>query len=122
MRRPRHKLQVSTFPFLAVLLGTMGALILLLLVMDRRSKIVARNKAIAAHSAQVAARVKKGDQYLQEVEARRAEWERKRQELHDLLLYQEKELAQARQGVDAKLSAFNVDLHKEKQALTDLEK
>ena len=31
MRRPRHKLHVSTFPFLAVLLCEMGALILFLL-------------------------------------------------------------------------------------------
>jgi len=38
MRR-RHKLEVSTFPFLAVLLCAMGALILLLLIMDRRAKI-----------------------------------------------------------------------------------
>lgn len=44
MRRARSKLQVSTFPFLAVLLAAMGALIFLLLVMDRRSKVVARNK------------------------------------------------------------------------------
>src|SRR6476646_6750391 len=53
MRRPRHKLQVSTFPFLAVLLCAMGSLILFLLVMDRRAKIAARNKArdaVAAHS------------------------------------------------------------------------
>ena len=41
MRRQRQKLQVSTFPFLAVLLAAMGSLILLLLVMDRRAKIVA---------------------------------------------------------------------------------
>lgn len=48
MRRPRQKLQVSTFPFLAVLLCAMGSLILFLLVMDRRAKIVARNKALQA--------------------------------------------------------------------------
>ena len=36
MRSRRHKLQVSTFPFLAVLLCAMGALLLVLLVMDRR--------------------------------------------------------------------------------------
>lgn len=48
MRRPRHKLQVSTFPFLAVLLCAMGSLILFLLVIDRRAKLVARNKALQA--------------------------------------------------------------------------
>ncbi|HEY1861293.1 MAG TPA: hypothetical protein VGG61_13110, partial [Gemmataceae bacterium] len=48
MRRRRHVLQVSTFPFLAVLLCTMGSLILLLLVIDRRAKAVARFKAAQA--------------------------------------------------------------------------
>ena len=48
MKRSRHGLQVSTFPFLAVLLCTMGSLILLLLVMDRRGKAVARAKALLA--------------------------------------------------------------------------
>src|SRR5271154_2559893 len=45
MRRRRTVLQVSTFPFLAVLLCAMGALILVLLVMDRRAKVVSQNKA-----------------------------------------------------------------------------
>src|SRR5690349_14263418 len=48
MRRRRRALQVSTFPFLAVLLCTMGSLILLLLVIDRRAKEAARNKALQA--------------------------------------------------------------------------
>jgi hypothetical protein len=48
MRRRRHVLQVSTFPFLAVLLCTMGSLILLLLVIDRRAKAVARFKVSQA--------------------------------------------------------------------------
>ncbi len=86
MRRPRHKLQVSTFPFLAVLLGAMGALILLLLVMDRRSKIVARTRAIEAHAAQLAvSKSKKLDTSAADEAARLAEWERRREELHDLL-------------------------------------
>ena len=44
MRRRRHTLQVSTFPFLAVLLCAMGSLILMLLVLDRRARVVARAK------------------------------------------------------------------------------
>src|SRR5579862_5067503 len=44
MRRSRHKLEVSTFPFLAVLLCAMGSLIFLLMVMDKRAKIVAQHK------------------------------------------------------------------------------
>ena len=50
MRKRRHVLQVSTFPFLAVLLCAMGSLILLLLVIDRRAKVVARAKALQAAS------------------------------------------------------------------------
>src|SRR5207237_7305841 len=94
MRRPRHKLQVSTFPFLAVLLGAMGALILLLLVMDRRSKVVARNRALEAHAAQVAAeraaRTKLADRTAEEVAARCADWDMQRQKLHEMLLAQER--------------------------------
>src|ERR1700684_2138955 len=103
MRRPRHKLQVSTFPFLAVLLGAMGALILLLLVMDRRSKIVARARVMEGHAAPTAARAKKLDHHFQDEEARRAEWERKRQELHELLRAQEEVVTKERQGLAAKI-------------------
>ncbi len=51
MRRPRRKLEVNTFPFLAVLLCAMGSFILLLMVIDRRAKIVSQNKAYEAHLA-----------------------------------------------------------------------
>jgi len=44
--RKRKKLEVSTFPFLAVLLCTMGALILLLLVMDKKSQKGSLRKGI----------------------------------------------------------------------------
>ena len=46
--RKRKKLEVSTFPFLAVLLCTMGSLILLLLVMDKKAKKAALEKAYEA--------------------------------------------------------------------------
>ena len=45
MRGRRHKLQVSTFPFLAVLLCAMGSLILILLVMDRKAHRAAQARA-----------------------------------------------------------------------------
>ncbi len=50
MRRPRKHLEVSTFPFLAVLLCAMGSLILILMVFDRRAKLAAneRNRLAAA--------------------------------------------------------------------------
>ena len=57
MRRPRSKLQVSTFPFLAVLLCAMGSLLLFLFIMDRRAKIVERNRAVAAREAYAASRL-----------------------------------------------------------------
>ena len=72
MRR-RRKLEVSTFPFLAVLLCAMGSLILVLLAMDRKAKLAARAKA------ELAAR-----KVVEEAEllaaARRAEWEKVRQD------------------------------------------
>ncbi len=46
MRRRRQGLQVSTFPFLAVLLCAMGSLILLLLIIDRQAKRAGRAKAL----------------------------------------------------------------------------
>src|SRR5262245_53912587 len=85
MRRSRHKLQVSTFPFLAVLLGAMGSLIFLLLVMDRRAKLVALNKARAAQEARLT-ELSKADQTRQE------DWERQRQALHETLAARERTL------------------------------
>ena len=77
MRR-RHSLQVSTFPFLAVLLCTMGSLILLLLVIDRRARVVALVNARQAQQQTDAEDVKLA-------EARRAEWALRRQKLHQQL-------------------------------------
>jgi hypothetical protein len=98
----------------------------LLLVMDRRAKIVARNKAIAAHAEQVAARnaarARARELNSQDEEARRVEWERKRQELHDLLRDQEKELADERMRLDGKLATLGHYMQQEKQALAALEK
>src|SRR5215471_4999351 len=47
MRR-RHQLRPDTFPFLAVLLCTMGSLILVLMVFDRKARVAARARAEAA--------------------------------------------------------------------------
>lgn len=85
MRRRRHRLQVSTFPFLAVLLCAMGSLILLLLVLDRRAKAVARAKLQEA--ADRTALADKDD-----ADARRQDWDRRRQALHADLLGQQREL------------------------------
>lgn len=51
--RKRKKLEVSTFPFLAVLLCTMGSLILLLLVIDKKAKKAALEKLFLARKQSV---------------------------------------------------------------------
>jgi hypothetical protein len=96
MRRSRHKLQVSTFPFLAVLLCAMGALILLLLVMDRRGKLVAQSKAKDAMATAVADRTK-------EDAARKAEWEKQRDALHEMLMAQKLHLEGEASQIDKQL-------------------
>ncbi len=73
MRGRRHKLQVSTFPFLAVLLCAMGSLILVLLVMDRKA-----HQAAQARARREAARLQ--EESAQNEAAHRAEWEQKRRQ------------------------------------------
>src|SRR5262245_27674584 len=98
MRRRPKRLEVSTFPFLAVLLCAMGSLILLLLVLDRRAKVVALAKAREA----AALAVTRAEEEDAEVRARRAaEWERRRQALHQSLVEQEKELLGQMEAVEA---------------------
>ncbi len=73
MKRRPHKLEVSTFPFLAVLLCAMGSLILVLLAMDR----MARQAAVA----RVAETAQKRDQErARSVEGIKAENDRRRQQ------------------------------------------
>src|SRR5438552_18630503 len=85
MKRRRHALQVSTFPFLAVLLCAMGSLILLLLVIDRRAKVVMRAKALAAIRQMETEDAK-------DSAVRAAEWEQRRQALHEQLQQQKQKL------------------------------
>jgi hypothetical protein len=85
MRRPRSKLEVSTFPFLAVLLCAMGALLLLLFIMDRRAKIASRNNAMEQMEARKA-------RTQTEEETRVAEWEKAKEKLHALLLEQQNQV------------------------------
>jgi hypothetical protein len=109
MRRAKQ-LKPETFPFLAVLLCAMGSLILMLLVMDRRAKAVARAKAQRA-----AAQATAIDEQTQE--AHRAELERRRLALHGALLQQEEELTQQMLVVQGRLEAAAADTRTaEKQA------
>jgi hypothetical protein len=69
MRRPRNKLEVSTFPFLAVLLCAMGALILILMVFDRRAKLAANERNRLAADAKLRER-------SEEIKKLKATWQK----------------------------------------------
>src|SRR5581483_2257984 len=114
MRRPRHKLEVSTFPFLAVLLCAMGSLILFLLVMDRRAKLVARNKAREAYEAQLAQR----DAVQRE---RQAEQERRRLQIHQVLATQHRQIAGEAEAVKRQLAEADQKLQAHEAGYLDLE-
>jgi hypothetical protein len=98
MRRPRRRLEVSTFPFLAVLLCAMGSLILLLLVLDRRAKAVARAKAEEAATAARAEHEAESRAAAEAAAERKAERERRR-------LARQDELARAKGDLDGRLRA-----------------
>ncbi|MBL8794082.1 MAG: hypothetical protein JNM56_09255 [Planctomycetia bacterium] len=105
MKRRRQTLQVSTFPFLAVLLCTMGSLILVLMVMDRRARIVARARLQAAV-------VQKTAEQEAEERKRKEEWEQARRALQALL---ERELSELR-GQKAEAAERAVSAEREIQA------
>ena len=120
MRRARTKLQVSTFPFLAVLLAAMGALILLLLVMDRRAKVVARNKVQEALQARKQDRAAKDAERLAAWQREQDEWHRQLQEhergqeaMARRLAEQEKTLRSEVMKVQAELDTVAATLKKE---------
>lgn len=87
MRASRH-LKPETFPFLAVLLCALGSLILMLLVMDRRAKAVARAKAARAALQLTGEQEKR----RAEEEKRRAEARRLREQAAAVLLEEENRL------------------------------
>src|SRR5437763_16514158 len=106
MRR-RRKLEVSTFPFLAVLLCAMGSLILVLLAMDRKAKLAARAKSELA-----ARKVAEEAELL--VAARRAEWERARKDQRDAWQRKRAELHSRleadKQNLDGQMAALRARL------------
>jgi hypothetical protein len=107
MRRSRSKLEVSTFPFLAVLLCAMGSLLLFLFIMDRRAKIVAQNRA--AEDRPVLAARKPDTPAAQDL--RQKEWEAARDKLHQLLLEEQQQLLNESQQVQNQLSANGTKLN-----------
>src|SRR3982074_426044 len=102
MRRRRHKLEVSTFPFLAVLLCAMGSLILMLLVLDRRARSVA-----VAKPRQAASQASAEDARI--AAARQAEWEQRRQTLHQQLERERDELATQATAVQTEIQKTDHD-------------
>jgi hypothetical protein len=103
MRRPRRRLEVSTFPFLAVLLCAMGSLILLLLVLDRRAKIAARARAEESARATLEERNAMARAAAEEVARRAEERAAERKHRQDAL---HEELARAADEVTTQLKAF----------------
>jgi hypothetical protein len=125
MRR-RRKLEVSTFPFLAVLLCAMGSLILVLLAMDRKAKLAAKAKAELA-----ARKVAEEAELL--TAARRAEWERarreqraarerKRDELHARLESDKRNLEGQMAALRARLAESASQLQAELDGVADAER
>jgi len=108
MRQRRHKLQVSTFPFLAVLLCAMGSLILLLLVLDRRARVVAHAKALQ-EAAQASA-------VETSAAAHRAELERREHSLHQTLLNQDQETREQVKVLEERVNAAVENIEKERSS------
>ena len=126
MRRRRKHLEVSTFPFLAVLLCTMGSLILVLLVMDRKAKLAARQKAEAAvvraaEEAQHNVEERRAAARRKNEEARAA-WERQRQGWHDKLLTDESALKEQLRLMALRIVEATDAVRKAKEHLETLRK
>jgi hypothetical protein len=108
MRRRRQVLQVSTFPFLAVLLCAMGSLILLLLVIDRRAKLAAHARAMQAQQQVASERERDREQ-------RRAELQKQRQQQEEEAHRQEKQLAEKAKAAQKQVAAVRFDLDQEER-------
>ena len=127
MRRSRHKLEVSTFPFLAVLLCAMGSLIFLLMVMDKRAKIVREHQLEAKRQADAEARearaaaqanstaereADRAGKFALAAADRQAAWEKERDNLHRMLLEQERELRSQLEGMAREVDTISKNVEK----------
>jgi hypothetical protein len=120
MRGRRHKLQVSTFPFLAVLLCAMGSLILILLVMDRKAHRAALNRAYQ-QATKLAAETARGEAERESIRKQaREEQEKKREEQHVKLMEQQIELQLQMRKVREQLQQIAARLHYEQDTGTEL--
>jgi len=112
--RKRKKLEVSTFPFLAVLLCTMGALILLLLVMDKKAKKAALEKAYESAWVQSKNLQAKIDVDNQNLDAEKNAWIKLKSEQHEELLKKESALLKDIALLKIELSQLDKNYEKSK--------
>ena len=112
--RKRKKLEVSTFPFLAVLLCTMGALILLLLVMDKKAKKAALEKAYEAAWAQSKNLQAKTDIEKQNLDSEKNAWIKLKSEKHEEFLKKETTLEKEIALLKIELSQLDKNYEKSK--------
>lgn len=124
MRRQRQRLQPTTFPFVAVLLCAMGGLILLLLVLDRRAKIVAQAQAREAWQQALEQRFRKRLQQAEEMArlltARQAEWQQQKEKLQVTLVAHQQQLRQQMQQMHRDFSTATARIAQEKAQQAEL--
>ena len=102
MKQRRHVVRVDTFPFLAVLLCTMGSLILILMVVDRRARVAAMARAVKEVQ-------RLTDEDSAAAEARKLEYERRRKILHESLQQEISEVQERSVQVERKLASAESD-------------
>jgi hypothetical protein len=95
----------------------MGSLILLLLVIDRRAKAVARARAeqVAAHVVDEEARRAATQQA-----ALKAEWENRRRQLHELLVREQEEVSGRIKNIQSKASVTMAEIQTQEAFVRDL--
>jgi hypothetical protein len=120
MRGRRHKLQVSTFPFLAVLLCAMGSLILILLVMDRKAHRAALMRAQREAAKLVEDNARKNAEREHLRQQTLAEQEKKRETLHANLTNEQLEMQLQMRKVREQLQEIAARLHYEQDTSTEL--
>jgi len=114
MKQRRKALRVDTFPFLAVLLCAMGSLILILLVMDRRARLVAQARGAQAAAQVVALRE-------EETRRRQEEWDRARQALRAQLQHQLDEVQSQAEELKGRLAAVQGEKQATELSLLELQ-
>lgn len=126
MRRPKHKLQVDTFPFLAVLLCAMGSFILLLMMIDKRAKIAAHAKARDTYLARKLLaeneRAERDAAAREKAAKLEAEWQGQKNAIHVALKTEEESLNREIAGLLAAMAKTEDEANERKSAANSLAK